>query len=72
MKEQTFPFKELADYPLDIWLNDLMNLIKKRSFFNIKKEDAFLIFCDNAAEFMEMYCNGDSPREAIEEFNNDE
>lgn len=66
--EQVFPFVERADYGLDSWINDLLNLIKNRSLVNIKKEQAFLIFVDNAAEFVEMYCSGASPREAFEDF----
>lgn len=68
MGEKVYPFQERSDYGLDSWINDLLNLIKNRSAFPIKKEQAFLVFVDNAAEFVEMYSEGCSPREAFEEF----
>lgn len=66
--ETTFPFQERNDYSFDIWITDLLNLIKKRSLFIKDKEKAFHVFVDNAAEFTEMYCDGYSPREAFEDF----
>ena len=67
--EQTFPFRERADYDFDIWITDLLNLIKKRSLFIDDKEKAFHVFVDNAAEFTEMYADGFSPTQAFEDFN---
>lgn len=71
--EKVFPFQERNDYGFDSWINDLLNLIKNRSLFAMKKDQAFLAFVDNAAEFTEMYCDGYSPREAFDDFEgNDE
>lgn len=70
--EKTFPFVERSDYGFDSWINDVLNLIKNRSFFTIKKDQAFLFFVDNATEFTEMYCDGYSPLQAYEEFNSDD
>lgn len=69
--EQVFPFVERNDYAFDSWINDLLNLIKNRSFLPMKKDQAFLVFVDNATEFTQMYCEGCSPREVFDDFQNE-
>lgn len=61
-------FKEQDDYTIAAWMNDLLNIIKVKSFLQ-KKEDAFLVFMENSAEFLTYYSVGDSPREAFDNFN---
>ena len=65
--EQVYPFMERSDYSLPAWINDVINIIKKRGFL-MKKEDAFLVFVENSCEFIEDYCEGLSPMEAYNEF----
>lgn len=71
MNNQVFPFKEREDYALSAWINDLLNIIKRRAWL-AKKEDSFLIFVENSAEFMEDYCDGLSPMESYLEFEGEE
>lgn len=65
--EQVYPFVERSDYSLPAWINDLLNIIKKRGFL-LKKEDAFLVFVENSDLFIQDYCDGASPMEAYNEF----
>lgn len=65
--EKTFPFKERSDYSIAAWLNDLLNLIKKRGFI-LDKNSALVIFLENSNEFLECYCDGYSPMEAFLEY----
>lgn len=60
-------FEERDDYALSAWINDVLNIIKKRGFL-MKKEDAFLVFVENSAEFIDCYQSGMSPMEAFQEF----
>lgn len=60
-------FKEREDYALSSWIHDLLQIIKKRGFL-LKKEDAFLVFVENSAEFLEDYSEGLSPMEAYNQF----
>lgn len=65
--KEVFPFVEREDYALASWINDVVNLIKQRSFL-LKKADAWLAFQENSADFMSCYCDGYSPKEAWNEF----
>lgn len=65
--EKVYPFVERSDYSLPAWINDLLNIVKKRGFL-LKKEDAFLVFVENSAEFLEDYSEGLSPMEAYNQF----
>lgn len=58
---------ERDDYGVSSWLNDLINLLKKRGFL-MKKEDAWLVVQENIVEFIELYEGGSSPQEAFEEY----
>jgi hypothetical protein len=58
---------ERDDYNVSAWLNDLINILKKRGFL-MKKEDAWLVVQENIVEFIEMYEGGSSPQEAFEEY----
>jgi hypothetical protein len=60
-------FKEQDNYAIAAWINDLLNIIKVKSFLQ-KKEDAFLVFMENSAEFLTHYSVGDSPRESYDQF----
>lgn len=53
---------ERDDYDVSAWVNDLINILKKRGFL-MKKEDAWLIVQENLVEFI-----GASPQEAFEDF----
>lgn len=66
--EKVLPFQERSDYPLDFWITDVLNLVKQRNPFIIDKQQAFHVFVDNAAEFIEMYADGASPKEAVNDF----
>lgn len=59
---------ERNDYSLTAWLEDLINIIKKRSFL-AKKEDAFLVVLENIVEFEDLYQEGMSPMEAFLDYN---
>lgn len=61
--EQTFPWQERDNYSVSAWLNDLLNIIKKRGFI-LDKNSAMMIFLENSNEFLEDYCNGLSPMES--------
>lgn len=63
-------FKEQDDYSIAAWTNDLVNLIKVRGFLS-KKEDAFLVYTENAKEFLDYYLDQMSPREAYNDFANE-
>lgn len=65
--EQVYPFQERSDYSLASWINDLLNLIKKKGFL-AKKEDSFLVFMENSVEFIQDYCDGMSPLESYNQF----
>lgn len=65
--QKVHPFVERDDYALSSWISDLLNIIKKRGFL-MKKEDAFIVYQDNASEFMEYYTDGMSPMESFLEF----
>lgn len=71
IKETTYPFKELESYALSSWIEDLICIIKARGFL-MKKEDAFRVFVENAAEFMELYCESYTPMQAFVEFQGEE
>lgn len=58
---------ERDDYGVSSWLNDLINILKKRGFL-MKKEDAWLVVQENIVEFIELYEGGSSPQEAFEEY----
>lgn len=58
---------ERDDYDVSAWVNDLINILKKRGFL-MKKEDAWLIVQENLVEFIELYGGGASPQEAFEDF----
>lgn len=66
--EQTFPWKEREDYQISAWINDVLNIIKKRGFI-LDKNSALMIFLENANEFLECYSDGYSPMQAWEEYN---
>lgn len=70
MSEQTFPWRERDDYAISAWLNDLLNIIKKRGYI-LDKNSAMMIFVENANEFMECYCEGYSPMRAFLEYEAD-
>ena len=59
------------DYDLSAWLEDLVNLLKKRSWLS-KKADAWLIVQENIQEFLELYSGGSSPQDAFDEYNDNE
>lgn len=65
--EKVFPFVERENYQVSAWIGDLLNIIKKREFL-MKKEDAFLVFQENSAEFLADYSDGLSPMESYLEF----
>lgn len=65
--EKVFPFVERENYQVSAWIGDLLNIIKKREFL-MKKEDAFLVFQENSAEFLGDYSDGLSPMESYLEF----
>lgn len=71
MNNEVFPFKERNDYALSAWINDLLNIIKRRAWL-AKKEDSFLVFMENSAEFVGDYCDGLSPMESYLEFEGEE
>lgn len=58
---------ERDDYDVSAWINDLINILKKRGFL-MKKEDAWLIVQENLVEFIELYEGGASPQEVFEDF----
>lgn len=58
---------ERDDYDVSAWVNDLINIIKKRGFL-VKKEDAWLVVQENLVEFIELYEGGASPQEAFLEY----
>lgn len=58
---------ERDDYDVSAWVNDLINIIKKRGFL-VKKEDAWLVVQESIVEFLELYEGGASPQEAFEEY----
>ena len=60
---------ERDDYGVSSWLNDLINILKKRGFL-MKKEDAWLVVQENIVEFIELYEGGSSPQEAFEDYTN--
>lgn len=60
---------EREDYGVSSWLNDLINILKKRGFL-MKKEDAWLVVQENIVEFIELYEGGSSPQEAFEDYTN--
>lgn len=60
-------FEEREDYALSSWIEDLINIIKKRGFL-MKKEDSFLVFVENSVEFIDCYLAGMSPMEAFLEY----
>jgi len=69
--EKVFPFIERNDYAISAWIGDLVNIIKKRGFL-MKKEDGFLVFQENSAEFLADYAEGLSPMESFLEFQGEE
>jgi len=64
-------FKEQSDYAIAAWINDLLNIIKVRSFL-LNKEDSFLVFMENSKEFLDYYLDSYSPREAYDAFDGEE
>ena len=64
-------FKEQSDYAIAAWINDLLNIIKVRSFL-LNKEDSFLVFMENSKELLDYYLDGMSPREAYDAFDGEE
>lgn len=67
MSEQTFPWRELEEYSISAWLNDLTNIVKKRAFL-VKKEEAWLLVLENMNEFLECYVEGMKPIDAWNDF----
>lgn len=65
--EKTFPFQERGDYSISAWLNDLLNIIKRRGFI-LDKNSAMMIFLENSNEFLEDYCDGLSPMESYNDY----
>lgn len=65
--EKVFPFVERSDYQISSWIGDLVNIIKKRGFL-MKKEDGFLVFQENSAEFLADYADGLSPMQSYLEY----
>jgi hypothetical protein len=55
------------NYAIESWLADLISIIKNRAFLD-KKENAFLVFVENATFFLERYEDKYSPMEAFIEF----
>jgi hypothetical protein len=64
-------FKEQENYAIAAWMNDLLNIIKVKSFL-LKKEDSFLVFMENSKEFLDYYLDDYSPREAYDAFDGEE
>ncbi len=58
---------ERDDYDVSAWINDLINILKKRGFL-VKKEDAWLVVQENLVEFIELYEGGASPQEAFKDY----
>ncbi len=57
-------FVSNEDYSFEAWLNDLVNIIKQRAWLD-KKENAFLVFQENATFFINLYEEGMKPMEAF-------
>ncbi len=58
---------EREDYDVSAWINDLINILKKRGFL-VKKADAWLVVQENLVEFIELYEDGASPQEAFTDY----
>jgi hypothetical protein len=71
MSEQTFPWRERDDYAISAWLNDLLNIIKKRGYI-LDKNSAMMIFVENADLWLECYVEGMSPMEAFSDYDGSE
>lgn len=67
MSNQTFPWRERDDYAISSWLNDLVNIVRKRAFL-MKKADAWLLVMENMDDFLSCYVDGMSPVAAFEEY----
>lgn len=67
MSSQTFPWRERDDYAISSWLNDLVNIVRKRAFL-MKKADAWLLVMENMDDFLSCYVDGMSPVAAFEEY----
>lgn len=60
-------FVEREEYSLSAWINDLLNIIKLRGCI-IDKNSAMMIFVENSADFISMYCEGLKPMQAFLEY----